>query len=150
MDQSLITSKDFTQTVAVLHCIILQGDDEIHLFCTLFSSVNARGTHLPQTLGSCTASTIICCTVPKNRPRPDAVHCSVTRPSVRAISSTRALLTSVIQALSRPLRLTSVTLSLSDAKMLGNLLTRCLDVTSLPYTPESCRWVLADDSFCTR
>ena len=146
MDQSLITSKDFTQTVAVLHCIILQGADEIHLFCTMLSSVNARGTHLSQTLGSCTATTMICCTVP----RPDAVHCTVTRPSVRTISSTRAVLTSVIQALSRPLRLTSVTLSLSDAKMLGILLTRCLDVTSLPYTSESCRCVLADDSFCTR
>jgi hypothetical protein len=47
------------------------------------SSVNARGIHLSQTLGSCNTSTMTCCTVPKNRPRPDAVRRSVTHMSVR-------------------------------------------------------------------
>jgi hypothetical protein len=76
-------SKDLTQTVAVLHCITLQEADEIHPICALLSSVNARGICLSQTLGSCNASTMICCTVPKNRPRPDAVRRSVTHMSVR-------------------------------------------------------------------
>jgi hypothetical protein len=53
-------------------------------------------------------------------------------------------------ALRRPLRLMSVTLSLPDAKMLGRLYIRCLDVTSAPYTFESCRWELADETICTR
>jgi hypothetical protein len=83
MDQCLNTSKDLTQTVTVIHCITLQEAAEIHPFCALFSSVNARGIHLSQTLGSCNASTVICCTVPKNRPRPDAVHRCVTHMSVR-------------------------------------------------------------------
>jgi hypothetical protein len=88
---------------------------------------------------------MICCTVPKSRPRPDAVSRSVTHMSVRlcAISSTRAGLTSVIQALLCPLRLTSVTLSLPDAKMLSHSSTRCLDVTSVPYTSERCRCLSA-------
>jgi hypothetical protein len=80
MDQCLITSKDFTQTFAVMHCIILQEAAEIQL---LLLSVNARGAHLSQTLGSCNASTMICCTVLKNRRKPYAINRSVTHMSVR-------------------------------------------------------------------
>ena len=141
MDQCLNTSKDLTPTVVIKHCIILQEGDEIHpfaLYCRL-------PTHEAQTLGSCNAYTTICYTVPKNRPRPDAARRSVTHIclSIRAISSTRAALTSVIQALLRPLRLTSVTLSMPEAKMLVRLSTRWLHVTSVPYTSELCRCVSA-------
>jgi hypothetical protein len=44
------------------------------------------------------------------------------------------MVASLIHALRRPLRLTSVTLSLKDTKMLGRLSTRCLEVTSAPNT----------------
>jgi hypothetical protein len=71
--------------------------------------------------------------------------------SFHTISSTRVGLTSVIQALLRPLRLMSITLFLPDEKMLVRLSTRCPDVTSVryEYNSERCRWVSADDTFCT-
>jgi len=50
MDQCLNTSKDLTQTVAVMRCITLKETDEIHPFCALLSSVNAGDINLSQTL----------------------------------------------------------------------------------------------------
>jgi len=146
MDQCLITSKDFTQRSCshALHNIARSCWNTTFLLFVL--SVNTRGTDM-----SCNASTMTRCIVLKNdqghMPHAAMLHIF---PSVRAISSTRSVLTPVIQALRRPLRLTFVTLSLPDAKMLDLLSTRCLDATSVPYTTESCRGISTDDTFCTR
>ena len=82
------------------------------------------------------------------RLRSNAICSKVTRLSVWTISSSLTVLTSVVDELRRPLRLSSVTLFLPDANARHELATCCLDITALPYTSNSCRFISPTDTSC--